>query len=221
MNDLALFDLDETLLSGDSDIAWGEFLMERGVLDRATFQPRRQGFFDAYKAGTMDLAGFYRQQLEVLTLHPRAALEAWVEEYVATRIRPLITPRTRDLVRRHLDSGAVLALVTGTNAFTTGPIGRELGIPHLVATVPEWDGERFTGEVRGRPSAREGKVERVEDWLESLGLWWSSFGETWFYSDSHNDLPLLVKVSRPVAVDPDPILLQEASERGWPVISLR
>jgi HAD superfamily hydrolase (TIGR01490 family) len=221
MMDLALFDLDETLLSGDSDIAWGEFLMERGVLDRAIFQPQRQAFFDAYKAGTMDLAGFYRQQLEVLTRHPRAALEGWVAEYVATRIRPLITQRTRDLVRRHLDSGAVLALVTGTNAFTTGPIGRELGIPHLVATIPEWDGEQFTGEVRGRPSAREGKVERVEDWLESLGLWWSSFGETWFYSDSHNDLPLLVKVSRPVAVDPDPILLQEANVRGWPVISLR
>jgi HAD superfamily hydrolase (TIGR01490 family) len=221
MNDLALFDLDKTLLSGDSDLAWGEFLMDRGILDRSVFLPVRQAFDVDYHAGRLDLPAFFRQQLEVLTLHPRAVLECLVAEYLDTRIRPLITEQTRELVHRHQSGGAMTALVTATNAFTTGPIGRELGIPHLIATVPAFDGHRFTGEVRGTPSAQDGKVERVEAWLESLGLWWTSFVQTWFYSDSHNDLPLLRKVSRPVAVDPDPLLLRTALEHGWEVLSLK
>jgi phosphoserine phosphatase len=171
MPDLALFDLDKTLLTGDSDLAWGEFLMEKGVLDRATFLPLRLAFYADYHAGTLDLTAFFRLQLEVLTRHPRNELEAWVTEFVTARVRPLITPRTRELVRRHLSGGAVAALVTATNAFTAGPIGRELGIPHLVATIPAFDGRCFTGEVRGTPAVMGGKVEQVEAWLESLRLW--------------------------------------------------
>ncbi len=218
---LALFDLDHTLLAGDSDLEWGEFLIALGVLDRATYEPARLAFDADYHAGLLDLDSFYALQLGLLARHPRAALEAWRDEFVETRIRPLVAPGARALVRRHLEAGALAALVTATNAFVTAPIGRELGIPHLVATVPVFDGQRFTGEVRGTPAARDGKVARVEAWLESLGLWWTSFGESWCYSDSHNDLPLLTRVTHPVAVDPDDTLRRHALERGWPVISLR
>lgn len=218
---LALFDLDHTLLAGDSDLEWGEFLISLGVLDRATYEPARLAFDADYHAGLLDLDSFYEFQLGLLARHPRAALEAWREEFVQSRVPSLIAPGARALVRRHLEAGALTALVTATNAFVTSPIGRELGIPHLVATVPAFDGERFTGAVRGPPAARDGKQARVEAWLESLGLWWTSFGESWFYSDSHNDLPLLTRVTHPVAVDPDDTLRRHALERGWPIISLR
>jgi HAD superfamily hydrolase (TIGR01490 family) len=219
--DLALFDLDNTLLGGDSDLEWGEFLMARGALDRATFEPLRRRLSADYHAGRLDVDAFYACQLGVLTRHPRAALEAWREEYLAQRIRPIIGPPARALIRRHQEQGALCAVVTGTSAFTTWPISRELGIPHLVATVPAWDGQRFTGAVRGTAAYGAGKVVRVGEWLESLGYCWESFGQTWFYSDSHNDLPLLEKVGRPVAVDPDPTLRRAAEARGWPILSLR
>jgi HAD superfamily hydrolase (TIGR01490 family) len=218
---LALFDLDNTLLNGDSDFEWAQFLIGKGVLDREVHEATNIAFFEQYKAGTLDIHAFLDFQLAPLARHPRAELDAWHREFLATRIRPLISPAARALVRQHAAAGDLLAIVTATNSFVTGPIACEFGIPHLIATIPAQDNGRFTGQPRGTPSFREGKIVRVDAWLESLGLWLGSFEQSWFYSDSHNDLPLLEKVTHPVAVDADQTLAQVAAERDWLRISLR
>ena len=218
---LALFDLDNTLLSGDSDFEWAQFLIGRGVLDREVHEARNMEFFEQYKAGTLDIHAFLDFQLAPLARHSRAELDAWHSEFLATRIRPLISPAARALVQQHAEAGDLLAIVTATNSFVTGPIAREFGIPHLIATIPAQEGGRFTGQPRGMPSFREGKILRVDAWLESLGMWLGSFGQSWFYSDSLNDLPLLEKVSHPVAVDADATLAEVAAKRDWLRISLR
>jgi HAD superfamily hydrolase (TIGR01490 family) len=218
---LALFDLDNTLLAGDSDFEWAQYLISRGVLDREVYEARNQDFYDQYKAGTLDIHEFLDFQLKPLSRHPRRELDAWHADFMASRILPIVTAKGRELVRRHLAEGALAAIVTATNSFVTAPIARELGIAHLVATEPERSGSVFTGGVAGIPCFREGKIVRVEAWLAGLGHDWNSFGRSWFYSDSLNDLPLLGKVSDPVAVDPDPTLERHARERGWPIISLR
>ncbi len=218
---LALFDLDNTLLAGDSDFEWAQFLIGKGVLDREVHEARNLEFYEHYKAGTLDIHAFLDFQLAPLARHPREELDTWHREFMATRILPVIGPAARALVRNHAAQGDLMAIVTATNSFVTGPIALEFGIPHLVATIPAHEGGRFTGQPRGLPAFREGKIARVEAWLESLGFWWGSFGKTHFYSDSLNDLPLLQKVSHPVAVDPDPTLEAHALAAGWPVISLR
>jgi HAD superfamily hydrolase (TIGR01490 family) len=218
---LALFDLDNTLLSGDSDFEWAQFLIAKGVLDRELHEAKNQEFYDHYKAGTLDIHAFLDFQLAPLSRHPREELDAWHREFMATRIAPMMTPAAKALVRRHLDANDLCAIVTATNSFVTGPICRAFGIEHLVATVPAQAGGRFTGKPRGTPAFKDGKIERVEAWLESLGLWWGAFEASHFYSDSHNDLPLMSKVSHPVAVDPDDTLRARALAAGWPVISLR
>ncbi len=218
---LVLFDLDNTLLAGDSDFEWAQFLISKGVLDREVHEARNLEFYEQYKAGTLDIHAFLDFQLAPLSRHARYELDAWRAEFVAARIRPIIGAPARALVQRHLDDDALVAIVTATNSFVTGPIAREFGIPHLIATVPEWTGGKFTGKARGTPAFKDGKIERVEAWLESLGWWWGSFEDSWFYSDSHNDLPLMRKVANPVAVDPDDTLRKHAREMGWPVISLR
>jgi HAD superfamily hydrolase (TIGR01490 family) len=218
---LALFDLDNTLLAGDSDFEWAQFLIAQGVLDREVHEARNQTFYDQYKAGTLDIHEFLDFQLKPLSRHPRAELDAWHRQFMATRIRPIMTPAAKTLVAWHLAAGDLCAVVTATNSFVTGPIAREFGIPHLIGTIPAQEDGRFTGKPRGTPSFREGKISRVEEWLESLGLCWQSFERSWFYSDSHNDLPLLLKVSDPVAVDPDDTLATHAREAGWPIRSLR
>lgn len=219
--DLALFDLDNTLLAGDSDFEWAQYLILRGVLDREVYEARNQDFYEQYKAGTLDIHEFLDFQLKPLSRHPRAELDAWHADFMATRILPIITEKGRALVRRHQAEGALVSIVTATNSFVTAPIAREFGIGHLVATEPARVGEAFTGGVEGIPCFREGKIARVEAWLAGLGLGWTSFERSWFYSDSLNDLPLLGMVSDPVAVDPDPTLEQHARERGWPIVSLR
>ena len=216
---LALFDLDNTLLAGDSDFEWAQFLIEQGVLDREVYEARNQRFYEQYKAGTLDIHEFLDFQLKPLSRHPRAQLEAWHSEFLRLRIHPMITQKARDLVLSHAHDAR--AIVTATNSFVTAPIAREFGIEHLVATEPEEAGGEFTGRVRGVPSFQAGKVARVEQWLAERGLGWNSFSETWFYSDSLNDLPLLCKVTHPVAVDPDETLKETAVERGWMIISLR
>jgi HAD superfamily hydrolase (TIGR01490 family) len=218
---LVLFDLDNTLLSDDSDFQWAQFLIGKGLLDREVYEARNQQFYDQYKAGTLDIFEFLDFQLAPLSRHAREVLDAWHREYMATVIRPVITQKARDLVNKHLAEDCVAAIVTATNVFVTGPIAREFGIPHLVGTVPAQEGGRFTGKPRGTPAFREGKIERVNAWLESMGLWWGAFESTHFYSDSHNDLPLLELVSHPIAVDPDDTLRVHAESKGWPVISLR
>jgi HAD superfamily hydrolase (TIGR01490 family) len=216
---LALFDLDNTLLAGDSDFEWAQFLIDQGVLDRELYEARNQHFYEQYKAGTLDIHEFLDFQLKPLARHPRAQLDEWHREFMRSRILPIITRKARDLVQSHAQDARVV--VTATNSFVTNPIAREFGIEYLIATEPEERGGEFTGRVRGVPSFREGKVTRVETWFADHGLTWSSFAETWFYSDSLNDLPLLGKVTHPVAVDPDETLKEHALENGWMIISLR
>jgi HAD superfamily hydrolase (TIGR01490 family) len=219
--DLVLFDLDNTLLAGDSDYEWAQFLIERGVLDRAVYEARNDEFFAQYKAGTLDIGEFLAFQLAPLARYPRAQLDAWHTAFMAEKIRPMIGAPARELVSGHLAAGALCAVVTATNSFVTAPIARELGVPHLVATEPETQGGAFTGRPHGIPCFREGKVARLEQWLAGLGRPLASFAASTFYSDSHNDLPLLEQVTYPVAVDPDDTLRQVAGARGWQVISLR
>jgi HAD superfamily hydrolase (TIGR01490 family) len=217
---LALFDLDNTLLSGDSDFAWAQFLIEKGVLDKNTQEAKNREFFVAYQDGTLDIDAFLAFQLAPLAAHPRATLEAWRAEFMRSRIRPMMSRIGGEKVRAHRDAGHLCALVTATNSFVTGPIARAFGIEHLIATVPACENGVFTGQARGVPAFREGKIVRVESWLEAMGLYWGNFSETWFYSDSHNDLPLLEKVSHPVAANPDERLSQAARERGWEILRL-
>jgi HAD superfamily hydrolase (TIGR01490 family) len=218
---LALFDLDNTLLACDSDYEWGQFLVDRGVLDRADYEAKNAAFYEQYKAGTLDIHEFLGFALRPLAEHSREDLARWHAEFMAARIRPAMGPASRALVRRHLDAGDLCAVVTATNSFVTGPIAREFGVPHLVATEPEQAGGRFTGRVSGTPCFREGKITRVDAWLAGQGRALKDFSQSSFYSDSLNDLPLLERVSRPVAVDPDDRLAAEAARRGWLVISLR
>lgn len=220
---LALFDLDNTLLAGDSDFEWAQFLITKGVVDREIQEAKNIAFYDQYKEGTLDINEFLAFQLAPLTRHPRAELDAWHREFMDRHIRPLIGDKARELVRGHLADGDLCAVVTATNSFVTRPIVSEFGIPHLIGTVAAVDVENgaFSGSPRGTPSFRDGKIERVESWLESLGLWWGSFAESFFYSDSHNDLPLMGKVTTPVAVDPDQTLHRHSSEMGWKIITLR
>jgi len=218
---LALFDLDHTLLSGDSDYEWGQFLIDRGVLARELYEAQNARFFEQYKAGTLDIHEYLGFALGPLAAHSPQELAAWHGEFMRERILPMISPAARALVARHLGAGDLCAVVTATNSFVTAPIAREFGVPHLVATEPESVDGRFTGRVAGTPCFREGKIRRVEAWLEGRGRPLAAFADSCFYSDSHNDLPLLERVRRPVAVDPDAALAAEAARRGWPVISLR
>ena len=221
--DLVLFDLDNTLLSGDSDFEWAQFLIGKGVLDREVQEAKNEEFYEQYKAGTLDINAFLDFQLKPLSRHSRSELDIWHREFMDKHIRPLVGAKARALVLCHRDVDSLTAIVTATNSFVTGAIAREFGIPHLIATIPEQDSDsgRFTGKPRGLPSFREGKIARVESWLESLGLWWGSFERSYFYSDSHNDLPLLNKVTHPVAVDPDSTLNAHALKMGWQILSLR
>jgi HAD superfamily hydrolase (TIGR01490 family) len=218
---LALFDLDNTLLAGDSDYEWGQFLVDRGVLDRQSYEAQNQAYYDQYAAGTLDIHEYLGFALRPLAEHAPQDLERWRDEFMAARIRPMILPAGRELVRGHLAGGDLCAIITATNSFVTAPIAREFGVDHLVATEPETRGGRFTGRVAGTPCFRDGKVERLEAWLAGLGRRLGDFAPSSFYSDSRNDLSLLERVSRPVAVDPDAHLAAEAVRRGWAVISLR
>ncbi|MFO1205592.1 MAG: HAD family hydrolase [Burkholderiales bacterium] len=216
---LALFDLDNTLLSGDSDFEWAQFLIGKGVLDREVYEARNLHFYDQYRAGTLDIHKFLDFQLKPLSRHPRSVLDAWHREFMAQRIAPLIGDPARQLLQRHADDLRVI--ITATNSFVTGPIASAFGVEHLIATDPEAVNGEFTGRVHGTPCFREGKVERLQAWLAARGTTIGQCAGSWFYSDSLNDLPLLELVSNPVAVDPDDTLRRHAEERGWPVISLR
>jgi HAD superfamily hydrolase (TIGR01490 family) len=214
---LAIFDLDNTLLRGDSDYEWGRFLVEIGAVDAALAGREHDRYYSEYVAGTLDILEFLAFQLRPLAEHDLQTLEAWRRRFVHTRIRPLISGPARALVERHRAAGDTLLIITATNSFITRPIADAFGISHLIATEPERRDGRFTGRVAGVPSYREGKVRRLEDWLAAHGE--SMTGST-FYSDSHNDIPLLERVDHPVAVNPDDQLERHARERGWEVIAL-
>lgn len=216
---LALFDLDNTLLAGDSDFEWAQYLIEQGVLDREVYEARNQAFYDQYKAGTLDIHEFLDFQLKPLARHSREQLDAWHRDYMARKVIPMVAPGTVTLLAKHKDH--VRVIVTATNSFVTAPIARHLGVEHLIATEPEQRDGQFTGKVAGTPSFKAGKVTRLEEWLAGQGKTWADVTESWFYSDSLNDLPLLAHVQHPVAVDPDATLRAHAEGQGWPVISLR
>jgi HAD superfamily hydrolase (TIGR01490 family) len=218
---LALFDLDNTLLSGDSDFEWAQFLIEQGELDRELFEAKNLTFYQQYKQGTLDIHEFLDFQLKPLSRHPRPVLDAWHEEFMQRKVRPMMGAGARDLVARHRSAGDVCIIITATNSFVTAPIAREFGVEHLIATEPEQQDGEFTGRVAGVPSFREGKVTRLEGWMTQRSWNWGSFADSWFYSDSLNDLPLLAKVKNPVAVDPDATLRAHAEQHGWRIMSLR
>lgn len=218
---LALFDLDNTLLAGDSDFEWAQFLIGQGVLDRELYEARNLEFYEQYKAGTLDIHAFLDFQLMPLSRHPRTQLDAWHAQFMRDKILPIVTPKARELVAQHLREADLVAIITATNSFVTTPIAREFGVDHLIATEPEQANGEFTGQVSGLPCFREGKVARLESWLAGRGLRWQDVTQSWFYSDSLNDVFLLEKVDHPVAVDPDSTLKAHAEQQGWPVISLR
>lgn len=218
---LALFDLDNTLIAGDSDFEWAQFLIEKKALDRELHEARNLEFYEQYKAGTLDIHEFLDFQLKPLSRHPRAQLESWRSEFLTKRIIPLVAPGTRKLIENHILDGDLCIIITATNSFVTAPIAQILGINNLIATEPEIKDGEFTGKIVGTPCFREGKIERLEAWLDQHNLTWLSFLQSWFYSDSLNDLPLLCKVTHPVAVDPDSVLKKHAEENDWTVMSLR
>jgi HAD superfamily hydrolase (TIGR01490 family) len=215
---LAIFDLDNTLLGGDSDYLWGQFLVVRGLVNGDHYARENERFYRDYREGTLDIHAFLRFALRPLRDHPRALMESLRTEFLRERIEPIMLPAARALIEAHRAQGDTLLIVTATNAFVTAPIAAAFGVPHLIATEPEERGGSYTGEVAGTPAFREGKVQRLNDWLAVSG---QDLAGSSFYSDSHNDLPLLLRVERPVAVDPDPLLRAEAQARGWAVLSLR
>jgi HAD superfamily hydrolase (TIGR01490 family) len=215
---LALFDLDETLIAGDSDYEWGLHLVSLGVVDRATYEARNQEFYDRYRAGTLVLKDFLDFQLYPLSQFSRTQLDAWHAEFLASRILPMVRPGARALLDRHCE--AVRLIVTATNRFVTEPIAAALGIANLLATELEQEDGRFTGRAVGTPCFREGKVVRLREWLAGRGERLADYSESWFYTDSANDIPLLSEVTHPVAVHPDDRLRAYAQARDWPILSL-
>ncbi|HLV18504.1 MAG TPA: HAD family hydrolase [Pseudomonas sp.] len=215
---LALFDLDNTLLAGDSDHAWGEFLCRRGLVDAETYRARNDAFYQDYLDGCLDVQAYQDFCQELLGRSDMAQLEAWHREFMAECIEPIILAQGEALIRRHQEAGDRVVIITATNRFITAPIAARLGVDTLLATECGMENGRYTGRSVDVPCFQDGKVVRLERWLAENGV---SLEGSWFYSDSRNDLPLLSRVSNPVAVDPDPILRAEAEARGWPVISLR
>jgi len=217
-NQIALFDLDNTLLGGDSDYLWGQFLVEKGIVERQWYESENSRFYEDYLRGTLNIAEFLKFALKPLSQHPVSRLYHWREQFVTEKIQPILLPAAKKLVESHRQNGDVLVIITATNAFVTEPIAELFGIPHLLATQPEFKQGRYTGRFTGIPCFQEGKIQRFRDWLQTSGL---TIDKTWFYSDSHNDLPLLTQVTHPVAVDPDPHLEKAAKENHWPILSLR
>lgn len=217
---LALFDLDNTLLPLDSDSEWARFLVRLGVVDAGFHEAENDRFYRTYQAGTLDIFEWLAFQLNPLTQYPIAELDRMHEQFMAEVIEPAITPAARRLVDQHRDRGDLCAMVTATNEFVTAPIARAFGFDSLLATRIERIGERYTGKPKGPPCFKEGKIVNTEQWLSDQGKTWSSFERSWFYSDSANDLPLLMKVSDPVATNPDARLAAHATQAGWTVLRL-
>jgi len=215
---LAIFDLDNTLIAGDSDHLWGQFLIEQGAVDRALYERENDRYLQEYKDGCLDIHEFLRFSLRPLAEHPLTQLQVWHAQFMQEKIAPIMLPSAASLLARHRDEGATLIIITATNHFVTAPIAELLGVENLLATEPEFRDGRYTGNVIEPPCFREGKVERLEQWLKQQG---HNLAQSWFYSDSHNDLPLLELVTYPIAVDPDDTLRQHADMKGWPVMSLR
>src|SRR5688572_28473531 len=216
---LVLFDLDNTLLSGDTDVEWLEFLIDQKVVPPSAQQDNLE-MDRRYRSGQANALEYVRFYLRFYPPHGMAALLSLREKFIPTRIEPRMLPAARALVQKNNKQNLV-AIITATNRFLTEPIAAAFGIEHLIATEPEIRDGRFTGDIVGAPCMRNGKVARLDHWLATRGEQLSAFEESWFYSDSINDQPLLERVTHPVAVDPDERLARLADERGWPRITLR
>ncbi len=217
---LALFDLDRTLLTVDCDEEWVEFMIGQGAVDRASFDAGNRLIGERYRRGEVGLLEFTEFYLSTLVGHPVDRLEAWRDTYLRTKILPAIPADSRKLVARHFAEGHLCVMTTAASRFLAGPIGTELGFEHVIATEPEMRDGRFTGKVSGVPNMRENKIARLEAWLALRNLRLGDFRQSWFYSDSRNDIPLLSKVTHPVAVNPDPTLAELAAGKRWPVMQI-
>jgi len=215
---LALFDLDNTLLAGDSDYLWGEFLTEQGIVDRETYEKENQRFYEDYKKGTLDIHEFQAFSQQPLVNNDTRKMLALREQFVEQKIRPIMSPASFELIEHHRSLGDTLVVITATNRFVTQPIVAAFGIDNLLATEPEIIDGKYTGKIAGTPCFQGGKVKRLHSWMQEHGL---NMQGSWFYSDSHNDLPLLKEVDHPIAVDADEQLLEYAETQGWKIMSLR
>lgn len=215
---LAIFDLDNTLIGGDSDHLWGDFLVERGIVDAQHYKETNDQFYEDYKLGRLDILAYLRFALAHLAHHDVAQLQSWHQEFMAEKVDPIMLPKAIELLAEHRRQGHFLLIITATNDFVTAPIAERLNVDGLIATTAALHDGRYTGDITGTPCYREGKVVRLRAWLEQTG---HDLSGSYFYSDSHTDLPLLEIVSHPIAVDADPVLTAEAQQRGWNQISLR
>jgi HAD superfamily hydrolase (TIGR01490 family) len=218
---LALFDLDHTLIPLDSDYEWGQFLVRIGAVDADEFAKRNADFYAQYEAGTLDPVEYLEFALGTLAQFPRKQLDEWHLQFMDEVIHPGIRPVATDLVKRHQDAGDQVAIITATNKFVTAPIAKVFGVDNLIAAEPETtaDGE-ITGKLLGIPTSGPGKVVHTNRWLESQGKSLGSFERSYFYSDSQNDIPLLSAVTHPVATNPNALLKAHAQAQGWPILTL-
>lgn len=215
---LAMFDLDNTLIAGDSDYLWGKFLADTGVVDAISYEYENQRFYREYHAGTLNIEEFLKFSLRPLSQHDPQQLYTWREQFLTNYIDPIILPAALELVKQHQQRNDTLLVITATNAFVAAPIAQRFAITDVLATTPEWNNGRYTGQVDGVPCFQKGKVICLESWLHKHN---EPMHGSFFYTDSHNDLPLLELVDNPIAVDPDVTLHQYAQHRGWQIISLR
>lgn len=215
---LAIFDLDNTLIADDSDYLWGQFLVDQGIVDKAQYELANIKFYEDYRQGTLDIVEFLHFSLQPLSRHPAEQLYQWREQFIREIITPILLKPAQQLVDKHRNQGDTLLVITATNRFVTEPIVKLYGIDNLLATTPEFVDGKYTGRFVGTPCFREGKVTLLQEWLTTAT---DTLEDSWFYSDSHNDLPLLNLVVHPVAVDPDEKLTAVAKEANWSIISLR
>ncbi len=216
--DLAIFDLDNTILSGDSDYLWGQFLGENSYVDAEAHQKENDRYYQDYLEGNLDINVFLEFQFRPLAENDMNTLLAWRKRFLDEKIRPVMLPKALKLIEDHRSMGHKLMIITATNSFITAPIAQLFNIDDLIAAEPEMNNGEFTGKLSGIPSFADGKVTRYEQWLQENNY---QPGTSWFYSDSHNDIPLLNMVTHPIAVDPDDLLRVEAEKRDWPIMSLR
>jgi HAD superfamily hydrolase (TIGR01490 family) len=215
---LAIFDLDNTLIAGDSDHSWGQFLVEKQLVDADTYRRANDQFYEEYKNGTLDIRRYLEFSLKPLTQHSLETLAQLHSEFMASHIEPMMLPKAQALIAEHRVQGDYLLIITATNGFVTRPISQHLGVDDIIATDPELIDGRYTGSFVGTPTFQQGKVIRLQEWLAAKDF---DLSQAYFYSDSINDLPLLEQVGIPVAVDPDARLQAIAEARQWKIMSLR
>ena len=216
---LAMFDLDNTLIGGDSDYLWGEFLCEKGIIeDTASFQKMNEYFYQQYEVGKLDIYAWAEFSFKVLTEYSIDELNDLRQNFIQQKIEPIFLDKAQSCINQHKENGDTVLVITASNTFITAPIAEMYGISHLLATEPEFKDGRFTGKVSGVPCFQSGKIDNLMPWIEKHN---KNLKGSYFYSDSHNDLPLLELVDNPVAINGDPRLTSTANKNGWPNLDWR